>query len=928
MNFGKKGELPSADTEHNIDRILEISTPHLPPSIMDILPAPRTAKGGLPCEDFACGLARASPQRRLQAAALAGDLFYWTEVSKTPQSQNGKVASVACAGSQLVSGRHTYRLSKGVDKLLQVTRTRSLDDGTEANSQSHARSTSGHMSDCRRTAHAPSGNHALDVLFQRKQNGGPQICSPIFVGAATKLPPVPLSKPVLYESSSVRGRQLIPLQTIPTPPRSSSRRQVLSSRPLAEQTPPLPSSARRGLSEVPNRTRHVTHIPRPSSQHRYSRRTMGAPLHPMDLNRPMDVENFEHYQMSLERLSADLKKVQMELKTMAQHEKEPLPSAVPAAVSQLMTSTTFLPVEDSQQVDVSLNIQQQQSAQMVARRFSADFSDDTKRPEEPTSRHQQEPSRLANPMRTWDRHTTPTGPAPLLYSRGDQLCLACNGQLLSSACPHHRTSLSSPPNLPALQIPGQSVCHTGRTRRSVRRSERLRRLSVRRNRRIGLRFVETVSSTEPESAGEDRSSTDSGGLFSETDDMVVESPSHFANARHQRSEEDKRLLVGSHTPKFEQTIFFQPPPLSSAAEVITRTSAEMGSKLKPNPVEEIGGETIVKAAPAYAREEQSKQRSSEVFIIDLNTIDRIGDLGATAGELLQNDADNHLTARKARILERCRLREEQRVQRRQALAAKVTGTARDEENNSPGRTSPEEDRRTATKKGQQRRANMFKVYIHKKATSAADVCSPTVPVTRRISPVLSTVSDQASAKEQSLVVKGSAQSFRRAASCINAPLSDQPRLYVQPQHKSNRRVITNALIHCCLAGRVNEQLKVNILQELGRTDGQHFIILLKGGCQFCGLFRFEPESEEMVRVGGAGPHRITSNMIERFYKYDSGSKAFSVIETTSHLSTVVDAVTLLRQTQAKLLRTQQQQRSRPQHQQPLPSQLSNETALS
>ncbi|BHF64937.1 Calmodulin-regulated spectrin-associated protein 1 [Sparganum proliferum] len=93
MNFGKKGELPSADTEHNIDRILKISTRHLPPSIMDILPAPKTAEGGLPCEDFACGLARASPQRRLQAAALAGDLFYWTEVSKTPQSQNGKVAS-------------------------------------------------------------------------------------------------------------------------------------------------------------------------------------------------------------------------------------------------------------------------------------------------------------------------------------------------------------------------------------------------------------------------------------------------------------------------------------------------------------------------------------------------------------------------------------------------------------------------------------------------------------------------------------------------------------------------------------------------------------------------------------------------------------------------------------------------------------------
>uniref|UniRef100_A0A0X3NJ46 CKK domain-containing protein n=2 Tax=Schistocephalus solidus TaxID=70667 RepID=A0A0X3NJ46_SCHSO len=916
MNFGKKGELPNADTAHNIDRILDISTRHMKPSVMDVLPAPRTAEGGLACEDFACGLARASPQRRLQAAALAGDLFYWAEVSKTSQSQNVETTVVgANTANDLVSGRHTYRLSKGVDKLLQATRTGSLDSITAAKPQLHARSASGHMSNHRQTVQAPSGNHALDVLFQRKHDGGPKICSPVFVGAATKLPPVPLKKPMPYVSNPAQGRQIKTLKPIPIPPYAPSGRQARSPWPSAEQTQPLQSAVRRELSEVPLRRRHVTQIPRPSSQLRYSRRASGTPLNPRDLNQTMGFENFEHYQRSLERLSVDLKKVQVELKSMAQHGQKPISSTVSTTAPQLLTSTTFVPVEDSQHVDVSLAIQKHQRAQVVAEQLSTDSSDSMEDLEEPAAIPQQEPKRPASQRRTWDQRITAAGPVPLD-------CVTCHGRL--PPCHHHRTSLPSSPTLPTLHNLGQPICHTGCTYSPVKRSGRLRRSAVRRNRRIGFRAVETASSTEPESAGQDRSSVESEGICSETGNSVPDSPSNLLHARCQIRQEDERLLLtDGDTPKFERTLVSQPPPLSTAAEVTTWTSPALGSQIKSSPIQESGDRTIVKTTYASACDNQYKQRSSEVFVIDLNTIDRIGDLDVAAEGLSLTYAENHLSTRKARVLERCKRREEQRLQRRRAFTAQRADTTRREENNSSVRTSLEEGLQVTAKQCRQKRDNIFQAYIHKKASSAAEFCSPTV--TCKISPVLSTVSDQAN---QSSTSRGPISSFRRPASCNNTPASDQPRLYVQPQTKSNRRVITNALIHCCLAGRVNEQLKVNILQELGRTDGQHFIILLRGGCQFSGLFRFEAGSEEMVRVGGTGPHRITSNMIERFYKYDSGSKAFSVIETTSHLSTVVDAVTLLRQTQAKLLRNQRQQHPRPDHQQSLPSKLSNGAALS
>ncbi|XP_018644953.1 hypothetical protein Smp_194430 [Schistosoma mansoni] len=118
------------------------------------------------------------------------------------------------------------------------------------------------------------------------------------------------------------------------------------------------------------------------------------------------------------------------------------------------------------------------------------------------------------------------------------------------------------------------------------------------------------------------------------------------------------------------------------------------------------------------------------------------------------------------------------------------------------------------------------------------------------------------------------------------------KLFVQLQTKSNRRAISNALNYCCLAGPVNETMKRTALEALGCSDGKHFIILLKSQCQYSGLYNYLPIIEKAVRISGTGPSKIENNMVDKYYKYDSGLKRFVEINSTSHMSTIIDAIQL------------------------------------
>uniref|UniRef100_A0A183KTV5 CKK domain-containing protein n=1 Tax=Schistosoma curassoni TaxID=6186 RepID=A0A183KTV5_9TREM len=83
-----------------------------------------------------------------------------------------------------------------------------------------------------------------------------------------------------------------------------------------------------------------------------------------------------------------------------------------------------------------------------------------------------------------------------------------------------------------------------------------------------------------------------------------------------------------------------------------------------------------------------------------------------------------------------------------------------------------------------------------------------------------------------------------------------------------------------------------LFQALGCSDGKHFIILLKSQCQYSGLYNYLPIIEKAIRISGTGPSKIENNMVDKYYKYDSGLKRFVEINSTSHMSTIIDAIQL------------------------------------
>ncbi|XP_022697560.1 patronin-like isoform X2 [Varroa jacobsoni] len=118
-----------------------------------------------------------------------------------------------------------------------------------------------------------------------------------------------------------------------------------------------------------------------------------------------------------------------------------------------------------------------------------------------------------------------------------------------------------------------------------------------------------------------------------------------------------------------------------------------------------------------------------------------------------------------------------------------------------------------------------------------------------------------------------------------------PKLFVKPSAKSNRSIILNAL-NVVLAGAVNADTKKRATNEINATDAKHLLILFRGAnLQFRGIYTYNPDREEVVKIFGAGPKNVTESMLDLFYKYNSGSKGFTQIHT-KHLSATIDAFTI------------------------------------
>ncbi|KAM3611517.1 uncharacterized protein V6R79_019955 [Siganus canaliculatus] len=119
-----------------------------------------------------------------------------------------------------------------------------------------------------------------------------------------------------------------------------------------------------------------------------------------------------------------------------------------------------------------------------------------------------------------------------------------------------------------------------------------------------------------------------------------------------------------------------------------------------------------------------------------------------------------------------------------------------------------------------------------------------------------------------------------------------PKLFKEPSAKSNKPIIHNAISHCCLAGKVNEPQKNQVLEELEKCEANHMMILFRdGGCQFRALYTYFPDTEEIHKLTGTGPKSISKKMIDKLYKYSSDRKQFTVIPAKT-VSVSVDALTI------------------------------------
>ena len=81
------------------------------------------------------------------------------------------------------------------------------------------------------------------------------------------------------------------------------------------------------------------------------------------------------------------------------------------------------------------------------------------------------------------------------------------------------------------------------------------------------------------------------------------------------------------------------------------------------------------------------------------------------------------------------------------------------------------------------------------------------------------------------------------------------------------------------------------------TDSCNFIILFKGvlgRTDFRALYRFDEVSGQGVKVHGAAsaPDIVTHDMVDGFFKYDSGAKEFTALRQQRHFTATTDGISL------------------------------------
>ncbi|KAI9216447.1 CKK domain-containing protein [Blastocladiella britannica] len=96
-----------------------------------------------------------------------------------------------------------------------------------------------------------------------------------------------------------------------------------------------------------------------------------------------------------------------------------------------------------------------------------------------------------------------------------------------------------------------------------------------------------------------------------------------------------------------------------------------------------------------------------------------------------------------------------------------------------------------------------------------------------------------------------------------------------------------------LAGGANVPARTEVLEDLERSGGENFVILLRGAKNhsFKGLYTHLVETGQIVKLYGSGPIEVSDQDITDHFKYDSGSRSFKSLSTRS-MSTLVHGMVL------------------------------------
>ena len=102
---------------------------------------------------------------------------------------------------------------------------------------------------------------------------------------------------------------------------------------------------------------------------------------------------------------------------------------------------------------------------------------------------------------------------------------------------------------------------------------------------------------------------------------------------------------------------------------------------------------------------------------------------------------------------------------------------------------------------------------------------------------------------------------------------------------NNTKLIKNALLNVSLPGELSKREREDVYKVIDSGDAtSNYIVLFKGvlgRTDYRALYRFDEVGERAVKVCGAAtaPDVITDNMVNSFFKYNSGAKEYSMLGT-------------------------------------------------